>query len=66
MRYWLLGVVVFGFMVVTLFTARFVIVPTPGEYTFAVVWSAAMAWLVAVIARWMARPPQKADIRVRR
>lgn len=66
MRYWVLGVGVFGLMVGVLFAARFQIVPTPGQYAFGVVWSAMMAWSVAVIARRMARPPQKKVRRVQR
>jgi len=56
MRYWLLGLGVFGVMVLTLFTARFVIVPTPGQYAFGVLWSAMMAWSLVAIVRRMARP----------
>lgn len=56
MRYWILGLGFFAFLVATLFTARFQIVPTPAQYAFAVVWSGLLSWSLVVIVRRMARP----------
>lgn len=56
-KFWLLGIGVFAFMVVTLFTARFQIVPTPMQYGFCVLWSAMLSWSIAVIMRRMANTP---------
>ena len=65
MRYWILGLGFFAFMVTTLFTARFQIVPTPWQYAFGVVWSGMAAWSLAVIVRRLAQPHATAR-RVRR
>ena len=60
MKFWFVGLGVFAFMVTTLFTAHFQIVPTPMQYAFCVVWSALLSWSIAVIARRMAEPPRPA------
>lgn len=59
MRFWVLGLCVFGFLVWTLFAAQFQVVPTTGQYAFAVAWSAAMGWSVAVIVRRLAKAPNR-------
>lgn len=51
MRFWVLGLCVFGFLVLTLFRAQFQVMPTTVQYGFAVAWSAVMGWSVAVIVR---------------
>ncbi len=56
MKFKLVGFAVFAFLVATLFTARFEIVPTPMQYAFCVAWSAMLGWSVAVITKRMAVP----------
>ncbi len=57
MKFKLVGFAVFAFLVATLFTARFEVVPTQMQYAVCVVWSAMLGWAVAVIAKRMAIPP---------
>lgn len=55
MRYTLMGLGLFVFLVATLFVADFQEVPTPMEYALGVLWSGVLALCLERMTRWLDR-----------